>query len=82
MCRIQESAYFSVQRPGTIKRQRLTGGARLSTVLVEHSSNARWATKTRFFFPYSSSLSSLEVLYFLLFHCVVSRSGVRLKTLV
>ena len=46
------------------ERHCLTVKAGLSRVLVEHSSNARWATKTAFFFPYSSFVSNQEVLYF------------------
>jgi hypothetical protein len=43
--------------------------------LREHSSNARWATKTAFFFPFSSFLSGQEFLYIRLFPGIVRHSG-------
>ena len=76
MSRIQDSAaHYCVQRQVTLKRQRLTARVWLSRVLVEHSSRARWATKTRFFSFYSQFPSSQEVLYLLLFHGLVCHDG-------
>jgi hypothetical protein len=57
------------------ERHFLTLKAGLSRVLVELSLNARWATKTASFFPYSSFLSGQKFLYILLFPCVVGHSG-------
>jgi hypothetical protein len=74
MCRIQDSAHNCVQRQVTLKRQRLTARAWLSKVLVEHSSRARWANKTRFFSFYSQFPSSQEVLYLLLQESFISAS--------
>jgi len=56
--------YFISAGVLSYERHFLTVKAGLSRVLVELSLNARWATKTAFFFPYSSFVSNQEALYF------------------
>ena len=80
MPRIQDSALFRPAGVLSYERHFLTVKAGLSRVSVELSLNARWATKTAFFFPYSSFLSGQEFLYILLFPCVVSHSGLPKRT--
>src|SRR5271166_4702369 len=74
MPQIQDSAPFCVWRPVIIQSPCLTARASLSRVLVEHSSNAPWATTIPFLFLRASCLGSHQALCLFLFHCADNQS--------